>query len=211
MQEIVVTDTWRDRIEDLIGRARENRLLLAVAASVIAVSLLFWSRGPSARVAPPARALSHPLASPSIPAGVIVHIAGAVRRPGLYEFPNGARIADAIATAGGALHPADLDALNLAELLVDGVQLHVPRRGDTAETAAGAAASSTGSPSVEVVPLNTADAAALDTIPGIGPVTAAAILDHRAEIGSFASVDELIDVVGIGPATLENVRPYVTL
>jgi competence protein ComEA len=142
---------------------------------------------------------------------VVVHVAGAVRKPGLYEFPHGARIADAIETAGGASTRADLDALNLAELLVDGSQIVVPRT----ESGMPGSATTVGAPgssaSPTVVSLNGADTAMLETIPGIGPVTAQAIVDHRSQIGGFGSVDELLDVDGIGPATLESIRPYLSL
>ncbi len=127
MQQITVPVTWRDRVEDLVGRTRENRLLMVVVAGIVAVSLLVWSRGPEARIAPPARAVEPPFASPSTSASLIVHVAGAVRIPGLYQFPVGARVADAIETAGGALRVADLGALNLAALLTDGVQVTIPR------------------------------------------------------------------------------------
>ena len=137
-----------------------------------------------------------------------MHVAGAVRRPGLYEFPSGARVADAISTAGGPAAGADLSQLNLAELLVDGSKIQVPRRGRAAP-AVGAAPSPT--PSALTVDLNSADQAALETIPGVGPVTALAILQHRDEIGGFQSFEQLLDVDGIGPATLEAIRPYVTI
>ena len=207
MDDIVLKDSWRDRLEDLFARTRDNRLVLMLVAGAVALSLLVWSRGPAARVAPPARAVALPTASPSTAETLIVHIAGRVRHPGLYEFPVGARIADAIETAGGALRSADLDALNLAEELADGIQVNVPARGQ-----APAALSSTAStPGATAVPLNSADAAALETIPGVGPVTASAILVHRDQVGGFESIEELLDVDGIGPATLEAIRPYVTL
>lgn len=209
MQQIVITETWRDRIEELIARTRENRLLLACIAVVAGVALLLWSRAPAARVAPAARAASFPAAAPSVGVPAVVHVAGAVRRPGLYEFPAGARIADAIETAGGALRAADLGALNLAEPLVDGAQIHVPVKGSPAAAAPGSPSSAPSA--TPTVPLNAADTAALETIPGVGPVTATAIVEHRERIGSFTSVDELLDVDGIGPATLEAIRPYVTL
>ena len=157
---------------------------------------------------------------------VLVHVAGAVRRPGLYELPLGARVADAIDAAGGPRPKAALGSVNLAQPLADGTKLDVPRSGQPAvaaptvgtatgsATSAPASSTSTSSPGATPgapIPLNTADQAALETIPEVGPVTAAAILEHRAEIGSFESVEQLIDVTGIGPATLEAIRPYVTV
>lgn len=209
MQDIVIERTWRDRVEEAMVHTRENRLLVFVVVGVAFVSLLVWARSPEPRVAPPARASIPVLAGPSATPELVVHVAGAVRDPGLYRFPSGARIADAIETAGGPLRSADLAALNLAATLTDGSQVMVPRSGVDAPVATDVPGS--GAPSVAAVPLNSADQAALETIPGIGPVTASAILEHRDAVGSFASVDELLDVDGIGPATLEAIRPYVTL
>ena len=140
----------------------------------------------------------------------MVHVAGAVHRPGLYELSAGARVADALRAARGPLRRADVDSLNLAEPVVDGAKVEVPVRGSAAPGTVPAVVPSA-SPSVAVVDLNIADAAALETIPGVGPVTAAAILEYRTEIGSFTSVDQLLEVSGIGPVTLENLRPYVTV
>lgn len=208
MQQIVVDQSWRDRVAEMIAATRENRLIVGITAAVVAISLLVWGRSTPARIAPPARTTSAAtLATPS-PFDVVVHVDGAVRNPGLYRFPVGARIADAIETAGGALRISDLGALNLAELLVDGVKVTVPRTGERDRAASVPVATTTAS---ALVSLNTADAAALESIPGIGPVTATAILEHRDRVGAFASVDELIDVDGIGPATLEAIRPYLTL
>ena len=117
-------------------------------------------------------------------------------------------MADAVEAAGGPRGGADLDAINLAELLVDGMKLEVPRRGHAVSTQV---------PSISAVPtpglvnLNLADQPLLETIPGVGPVTATAILQHRTEIGNFESVEQLLDVTGIGPATLESLRAYVTV
>lgn len=208
MQQIVIGRTWRDRVEEAVAHARESRLLVFVVAGVAVVSLLLWARTPEPRIAPPARASMPAFVAPSSASTLVVHVAGAVRAPGLYRFPSGARIADAIETAGGPLRAADLTALNLAAALTDGTQVLVPERGDPADSAPGAPGPE---PSAATVPLNSADQAALETIPGVGPVTAGAILEHRERVGSFASVDELLDVDGIGPATLEAIRPYVTL
>ena len=197
---------WRDRLTLLLQGRTELKLLIAVVIGVATVSLLLWSRPAPARVAPPARA--EPGISPSVsPSVVVVHVGGAVRRPGLYEFPIGSRVADAIESAGGALRGSDLDALNLAELLIDGTKVSVPRPGEAIAAPPTVAASS----APAVIPLNSADQAMLETVPGIGPVTAAAIIARRTEVGAFASVDELLDVDGIGPSTLEAIRPYLTI
>lgn len=197
--------------------------IAAVVGIVVVVALLLWKRSaPAAVVAPPAEApatavpaTGAPSPVQSSPSGAIfVHVAGAVRRPGLYQLASGARVADAIDAANGALRRADVDALNLAEVLTDGVQVYVVRRGEAppaASPATGAVAVGSPPGAPGVVDLNTADLAVLETIPGIGPVKGAAILQHRDEIGSFDSVEQLLDVTGIGPATLEAIRPYVSV
>jgi competence protein ComEA len=212
MQDIVLARGWRDRLDDLVPRRQQVVVIAVVAAVAVAGSLLLSFRTAPPRIAPPAQsstltASNSPLAGESQPPnGIFVHVAGSVRKPGLYEFPNGARVADAIASAGGPKANADLDALNLAELLTDGMKLLIARRGGAGAPVASASAT----PSVSLVNVNTADQAALETIPGIGPVTAVAILDQRARLGSFDSFEQLLEVDGIGPATLESIRSYIT-
>ena len=139
---------------------------------------------------------------------VVVHVAGAVARPGLYRLPEGSRIDDAIALAGGPRPKAALDAVNLAAPVVDGQQVVVPRRGEAPAVAA--AGPGLGGP-VSKVSLNSATLEQLDTLPGVGPVTAQQILDYREANGAFRSVDELDAVPGIGPARLEQLRALVDL
>jgi competence protein ComEA len=175
-----------------------------VVVALVVAGLVWWSRGAPATIAPPAVSPATPTASQ---AGVIfVHVAGAVRRPGLYELPPGTRVADAIESAGGARRTGDLDALNLAQIVADGMKITVSRRG-----APSSGVQSGESPVVDAISLNSADQALLEEVPGIGPVTAAAIIEHRTRIGTFESLDQLLDVTGIGPATLESIRSYLTL
>jgi competence protein ComEA len=207
VREIVVPSSWRDRFEDVIGDRRDALLTAAVLVGSVVIGMLFWMRGEPPKIAPPATA-SSPVAAEST-GTILVHVAGAVRAPGLYELPEGARVADAIEAAGGGRRAADLDLLNLAETLVVGTKVEVLRRGASpAPTSTGATGSA---PAAGVVNVNNADAIMLETIPGIGPVTAAAIIAHRDASGPFESVEELLDVQGIGPATLESLRAYVTV
>jgi competence protein ComEA len=222
MSEIIVTTTWRERLEELFGRRRETWLVAGAVLLVVLGALVLKARSAGPSIAPPATAVPSagapavvppmsPGVAPTSAATILVHVAGAVHRPGLYEMPAGSRVADAIDLARGPLNAADLDALNLAEALSDGMKLDVPRRGEAiATTASVAPAPGTSAPS-GVVAVNEADQAALETIPGIGPVTAAAIIAHRTEVGQFDSIDQLLEVTGIGPATLESMRPYITL
>ena len=119
-----------------------------------------------------------------------------------------ARVADAIAAAGGALPKADVDAVNLAQVVTDGMKIEVPKKG--AGLAAPAGASSSGASS-GLVSINSAGLAELETLPGVGPVTAEAIIAHREDVGAFSSLEELLDVSGIGPATFAEIRPHVSL
>lgn len=131
---------------------------------------------------------------------VIVDVAGAVARPGVYRLPAGSRVDDAIQRAGGAGRGAMLEAVNRAARLADGQQVVVPERGPGG-TVAGAASGEEGP-----ISLGTATVEQLDTIDGIGPVTAADIVEFRDQHGGLASVDQLDQVSGIGPATMESLR-----
>lgn len=152
-----------------------------------------------------------------VPAQVVVHVVGQVRRPGLVRLGAGARVADAIERAGGANAGADLSTLNLARVLVDGEQVRVPRPGEVlpggAGAVGGAPAGGAGAPGGggSLVDLNTADLAALDTLPGVGPVLAQRIIDWRSEHGRFTSVEELGEVSGIGEKLYAQIRPKVTV
>lgn len=162
----------------------------------------------------PASPPSAPPASGAAPATVTVDVAGKVRRPGIAVLDAGARVVDALAAAGGARPGVDTSALNLARPLVDGEQVLVgvpPPTGVAASAAASAPPASAASGAPVLVDLNTATEAELDTLPDVGPVTAASILAWRTEHGGFTSVDELLEVDGIGEATLARLAPYVTV
>jgi competence protein ComEA len=150
---------------------------------------------------------------------LLVHVAGAVARPGLYELRPGARVADALNAAGGARDDADVTRVNLAAPVADGARVYVPAPGEMpppvvaastsgadAVTAGGATAPTGGE--VDPVDLNNATEQQLEALPGVGPATAQAIIRQR-EAHPFASVDDLLTVRGIGPAKLETLRPHV--
>ena len=142
---------------------------------------------------------------------LVVHVVGEVRRPGLYRLRDGARIADAVHRAGGALRDADLAAVNLAAPLVDGIQVFVPSRVAAGAVApAGGASSAGGGAAGGLVSLSSATVDELDELPGVGPITAQKIIDYRTEHGPFASVDDLDAVPGIGPTRIEQLRELVT-
>ncbi|GAB3995242.1 helix-hairpin-helix domain-containing protein [Nocardioides marmoraquaticus] len=152
---------------------------------------------------------TQPTATPS--AGTVtVHVAGKVRRPGVLELPTGSRVDDAVRQAGGARRGTDLSGLNLARVLVDGEQVLVGVVGPVPGAAASAAEQAPGS-AAALVSLNTATLDQLDTLPGVGPVTAQKILDWREANGAFSAVEELLEVDGIGDKTLAEIAPHVTL
>ena len=203
--------TWLDDLLDTTG--------VGVRAAVAGVALLGVVVGAGwwlTRQAPPPVEASIPLVQATVPAPttteaqpVVVHVAGAVVAPGVHRLPPGARVVDAVEASGGMAADADVAAVNLAALVVDGVQVYVPRIGEAAPGGGAASAGAGPAAGDGLVDLNTADVAALDTLPGVGPSTAAAIVDHRERHGPFASVDALLDVRGIGEAKLAAIRDLV--
>jgi competence protein ComEA len=165
--------------------------------------------GAGGHAAPVAGLEVEPQAAPE----VVVHVVGAVRQPGLYRLKDGSRVDDAIRLAGGNKPKAALELVNLAAPVADGQQVLVPARGAATPAAAapgGAGGEATALPAGRVH-LNSATLEQLDTLPGVGPVTAQKILDYRTRKGAFSSVDELDAVPGIGPARLEQLRDLVDL
>lgn len=178
--------------------------LLAVAGSRLAG--VGASEGPSSVV--PLTRVDGGAADPA--SRLFVHVVGAVHRPGLFRLKDGARVADALARAGGPTRRADLSAVNLAAPLADGQQVVVPRRLAPGAVAAAGVGVAAGAVAGAKVSLATATVEQLDELPGIGPVTAQKIVDWRATHGPFRSVDDLDDVPGIGPARIEQLRDLVT-
>ena len=205
-----------DSIRERLSALSRSELvgLIAVVAVTVGGAGLWYVRSlpkPVAVAAPspvsPA-AVEDASATPAA-AVILVDVAGWVRRPGVFEFHEGDRVIDAIDAAGGARKGALLSSLNLAAPLTDGSQILVPKEGATG-VAPGAPPPAEDVPGA-LVNVNTADAAGLETLPGVGEVIAQAIIDYRTENGPFTTVEELIDVSGIGDATLENIRDLVTV
>jgi competence protein ComEA len=191
---------------------QRRRLLLAAAGSLALILLLgrFVLGAGTTTVAPLPPPPAENASVTGLPAArVVVDVVGAVRRPGLYRLEQGSRIADAVARAGGATAKADLAQVNLAAPLADGEQVVVPKRG--AAGVAGGASVGPGGTGTATGPvhLSTATLDQLDSLPGIGPVTAQKILDYRAKHGAFSSVDELDAVPGIGPSRMDQLRDLV--
>jgi competence protein ComEA len=149
--------------------------------------------------------LPTPAATPT-PRPLRVYVSGAVRHPDVYTLPPDSIIKDALVAAGGATAEADLDRINLALPVADGQHVYVPRLGEESPPVP---SPSIQSPSDGKININTADAAALESLPGIGPVIAQRIIDHRLANGPFTQIEEIMDVSGIGPATFEKVKDLI--
>ena len=201
-----------------VGALRLGPVHLAVVAVVaaMAVGIASWVvvrdqaepvPVPEVADAPAPLTSVSPTASEGERVEVTVDVAGKVRRPGIAVLPPGARVVDALEAAGGARRGVDLTLLNLARPLVDGEQILV---GVTVPTGVAGTLGTPGETGA-LVNINTADQVALETLPGVGPVTAGAIIGWRTDNGAFTSVDELLEVDGIGDATLAELAPHVTI
>ena len=221
----------RNLVSGLTSRLNLTGAHVAVISIVIAVAV-GWAAWLAVRSDPepvPALApVSEPLvttsapptaASPGAAAGaggpvgaveVTVDVAGKVRKPGIAVLPPGSRVVDAVEAAGGARRGVDLASLNLARPLVDGEQILVGVPVPAGVVGSLGATPGAGEPG-PLVNLNTADLAALETLPGVGPVTAGAILSWRTEHGGFTALEELLEVDGIGDATLAEIAPHATI
>jgi competence protein ComEA len=186
---------------DTLPPTRRRRLAGALRLAVVLV--LGARHLPGAGTA--SQAAPAPVAAVRADAGpaLVVHVVGAVHRPGLYRFSARSRVADAVARAGGATRHADLTLINLAAPLADGTQVVVPVKAPPGAggTSAGGATAPAGP-----VHLNVATLEQLDSLPGVGPVTAQKILDYRQKHGAFSSLEELDAIPGIGSARIEQLR-----
>ncbi len=210
-----------ERLRSWLQWVGPGRLVGSAVVVLAVLSAGYWLVRPPAATtesklpyaAPHPTTTTEAAAAPGVSAAanaLVVHIAGAVVHPGVYEVPEGARVIEAVQAAGGMALDANPDAVNLAARLADGQRVYVPRVGEAVPVGD----SGTGSGSGAItgpVNLNTATVDELDTLPGVGPATAAAIIAHREQNGPFASVDDLGNVRGIGPAKLEAIRGLVTV
>lgn len=196
--------------EWLAGLGRREMVALSLVGAAITAGAGLWYVRSLPRPIETVE-LSQPVAgpSPTATAAVFVHVAGWVRNPGVYELRAGERVIDAIDRAGGPRRGADLNALNLAALVADAQQVLVPRRGAAPPRAGGAVTSSSGEG--QKINVNLATAEELETLPGIGEVLAQRIIEHREKNGPFGSVDQLLEVSGIGESRLEDISDDVTV
>jgi len=209
---------------------RQIYAYVAVAAVVLAVGVRYVVLPKAAgsasgqplvlAAASPSPASAAAAASPSAAADVLVYVCGAVKSPGVVRVPAGARVADALALAGGPGARAELNGVNLAAKVVDGQQIMVPERGATVaaggsatSAAGGSAASAGGSVTAPGAPvnINTASLEELDALSGVGPATAQKIIDYRTANGPFKAVDDIKNVSGIGDAKFAAMKDKITV
>lgn len=210
---------WRERLERLADSTGSTPGRLAAGAAVLIAAVVggLWLTRPPTQ--PPevdlpfatttafAAAVS---STTDVPQHLVVHVAGAVLQPGVHELEPAARVIDAVNAAGGLAPQADGARINLAAPVADGERVYVPAAGEPTPPAVVGTAGSNGSAApVGPLDLNAATEAQLDELPGVGPATAAAIVEHRDRIGGFTSVDQLLDVRGIGDAKFDQLRPLV--
>src|SRR5262245_38278307 len=183
----------------------------AYVLAAVALALVAWRLGPGSGGGGGQPSPEGPATAPAVveapPQRALVHVAGEVRRPGVYRVGAGARAVEAIRRAGGPTRRADLSALNLAAPLQDGQQVLIPARAPSGGRSGGAGAGAAGEGPIS---LSSATEEDLERLDGIGPTLAARIVEWRAAHGGFASVDQLLDVPGIGPVRLEALRAQIT-
>jgi competence protein ComEA len=194
------------------GRKAVRALGTLALVVALVVGFLVWRSRPRAEPVAATPGTATVAAAPASPAaaGIVVSVLGRVHRPGLVRLPHGSRVADAIEAAGGVLPGTDLGYLNLARKVVDGELLAIGVSPPPAAPGTGPATGAAGVPGGPVN-LNTATAAELDTLPGVGPVLAQRIIDHRTRTGGFRSVEELRKVEGVGDARFEQLKDLVTV
>lgn len=200
------------------------RRLVGIAAGVCATAFIAWfvlspSPVPVESVVPRIQVST---TITSTPRQLLVHVAGAVKRPGVYALPPTARLVDAVRAAGGSLSSADLNQVNLAQTINDAEQVFIPSRASRSprvtvaprhqpRPSSSTAPSPSGTTSSRVVNVNTANATLLESLPGVGPATAKAIISYRTSKGPFTRVEDLLNVPGIGPSKLDAMRADVSV
>ena len=210
---------WRTRLSPgaLIGAIAAVAIVVvgALAAGVLGGGVGHWRAGgadvalslPKATAASDSKTPAALDTTTTAATTLHVHAAGAVMQPGVVTVPAGSRVTDVVAAAGGPAANADLDQVNLAAPVTDGERVYIPHQGEVG-VALNASSSGAATGAEVIVDLNQADETQLETLPGVGPATAQAIIDYRGQHGRFRSVDDLLNVRGIGPSKLDQIKPH---
>ena len=192
----------RENFQDFTIEQKRGLIAVSLAAVAFSVFLFLTTRGSAvAQVSPKPVVSISPIRST-----ILVHVAGKVRKPDVYPLLQGARVADAIKAAGGVLKGVDISDINLARVAIDGEQIYVGYVPKTSSPTAKSRKKFTG-----VININRATKSEFDSLVGIGPVIAARIVSYRNQNGPFMALEDLIKVPGVGPKTLEKMRPRLTL
>ncbi len=213
--------SWRRRLLDLLEfRPRETIALGVLCFAIVAGAAFAYARSlpkpaPDSVASPIPTADATGSLDPAASNDLVVHVTGAVTKPGVYPLPTGARVIDGVTAAGGARPDADLSSINLARPLTDGERVYIPRRGEVPPAAAAPDPSggtgSGGGSSDGKVNINTASVSELEELPGIGEVIAQRIVDYRTQHGPFKTVRDLLKVEGIGEKKFESIEDHVTV
>lgn len=188
---------------------REQIFLAVITVIIIGTSgIVFWTKEKSAAIVTPPPSPVEQHKEPVKPKEVVVYVSGAVKQPGVIKLPPESRVIDALNLLGGALPSADLNGVNLAALLVDGQQIHIPNQGDVGSGNVMTVGSKTPAGKVNI---NTADAAVLDTLPGVGPAMAQKIIDYRKNNGPFHTLEDIKKIPGIGESKYLNLKDKITI
>jgi competence protein ComEA len=218
----------KERIEERLGQMDRRELagLLLIAILIVAGAAFWYVRSLPSRVqisttsqrAFAAGPVAGPTPAPTAsPAEIVVDVAGWVHHPGVFRFHQGDRVVDAIRRAGGAKWKADLQSINLAALLTDGEQIIVGRRGasgpgpPSSGVTSGTVSTGSGGESGQLVNLNTATLDELESLPGIGEVLGQRIIDYREQHGPFGTIEDLMNVSGIGDKRFADLKPHITV
>jgi competence protein ComEA len=210
----IVRGCWREN-EVPVMLAQRKKLVMSVLVGVGLMGGAMTMRPPPVEpllLEVPAPAASVTAAPSPTAEPVVVFVSGAVIAPGVYTLPPGSRVVDALLAAGGPAEGAAVERLNQATRLSDGMQIHMPTQGEPAAAPAVDLSGETAAPgTVGPVSLNRGDAATLESLPGIGPALAARVIEYREANGPFQSVEQLLEVKGIGPAILDKIRDLVVV
>lgn len=195
-------DELKERLPVYTSSQKQALALLSLLGVGLAIFLFLSTRGTAIAQESPKPALS---ISP-VNTTILVHVAGKVKKPDVYPMIQGSRVGDAIKAAGGALKGVDLSEINLARVLIDGEQIYVGTSQNMSTPRGKTSKNSTG-----IININRASKIDFDSLSGIGPVIAGRIVTYRLQNGPFMAIDDLLKVSGVGPKTLERIRPRLTL